>query len=161
MASLALGSRALRVVARGVCGAATARGARRGGTATARGIGARGGRTAVARPYSSTDVMHRLRPDSASHIDLVEIDRLLFRAPREQLWVPPGGRGIFGGQIMGQALRAATLTLGDAGDAFRCHSFHGYFLQAGDPTRDVLYVRGADIPRTSRGDAAAATRICR
>ena len=60
---------------------------------------------------SSTDVEHRVRATSVSHLDLVEIDRYLFRAPREQLWVPPGGRGVFGGQVMGQALRAATLAL--------------------------------------------------
>ena len=32
---------------------------------------------------SSTDVEHRVRATSVSHLDLVEIDRYLFRAPRE------------------------------------------------------------------------------
>ena len=74
---------------------------------------------------SSTDVEHRVRATSVSHLDLVEIDRYLFRAPREQLWVPPGGRGVFGGQVMGQALRAATLAL-DGDEDWRCHSNHSY-----------------------------------
>ena len=87
---------------------------------------------------SSTDVEHRVRSSSTSHLDLVELDRFLFRAPREQLWVPPGGRGVFGGQIMGQALRAATLALDDDQD-WRCHSNHSYFVDAVDPSRDVLY----------------------
>ena len=87
---------------------------------------------------SSTDVEHRVRATSVSHLDLVEIDRYLFRAPREQLWVPPGGRGVFGGQVMGQALRAATLAL-DGDEAWRCHSNHSYFVHAVDPSRDVLY----------------------
>ena len=87
---------------------------------------------------SSTDVEHRVRATSVSHLDLVEIDRYLFRAPREQLWVPPGGRGVFGGQVMGQALRAATLAL-DGDEAWRCHSNHSYFVNAVDPSRDVLY----------------------
>ena len=78
---------------------------------------------------SSTDVEHRVRATSVSHLDLVEIDRYLFRAPREQLWVPPGGRGVFGGQVMGQALRAATLAL-DGDEAWRCHSNHSYFVNA-------------------------------
>ena len=87
---------------------------------------------------SSTDVEHRVRATSVSHLDLVEIDRYLFRAPREQLWVPPGGRGVFGGQVMGQALRAATLAL-DGDEDWRCHSNHSYFVNAVDPSRDVLY----------------------
>ena len=44
---------------------------------------------------STEDVFHTLR-DTGSHIDLVQIDRLLFRASREQLWIPPGGRGVCG-----------------------------------------------------------------
>ena len=86
-------------------------------------------RTAQRCYASSTDVEHRVRATSVSHLDLVEIDRYLFRAPREQLWVPPGGRGVFGGQVMGQALRAATLAL-DGDEAWRCHSNHSYFVVA-------------------------------
>lgn len=45
----------------------------------------------------------------------------------------PGGR-IFGGQVLGQAIIAATRTT----DPDRMpHSMHGYFLRAGDATRDV------------------------
>ena len=90
---------------------------------------------------SSTDVEHRVRATSVSHLDLVEIDRYLFRAPREQLWVPPGGRGVFGGQVMGQALRAATLAL-DGDEAWRCHSNHSYFVNACVEIKPVRRVHG-------------------
>ena len=90
--------------------------------------------------YASKPRMHKLRFETASHIDLEEIDRLLFRAAKEQLWLPPGGRGVFGGQILGQALHAATRAVAQSpGPGWAVHSLHGYFLQAGDPRRDVLY----------------------
>ncbi len=49
----------------------------------------------------------------------------------------PGGRGrSFGGQVIGQALRAANMTV----DADRpVHSLHGYFMRPGDATQPVLY----------------------
>ncbi|KAH8050076.1 hypothetical protein JL722_11611 [Aureococcus anophagefferens] len=93
-------------------------------------------RTAARRTLSSSPKLHRLRSHQASHIDLEEIDRLLFRASRDQLWVPPGGRGVFGGQILGQALHAATRAVGGG---WGVHSLHGYFLQAGNPRHDVIY----------------------
>jgi acyl-CoA thioesterase-2 len=49
----------------------------------------------------------------------------------------PRGRGrSFGGQVIGQALMAATETV----DADRpAHSLHGYFMRPGDATKPVLY----------------------
>ena len=49
----------------------------------------------------------------------------------------PQGRGrSFGGQVIGQALMAATKTV----DAARpVHSLHGYFMRPGDATQPVLY----------------------
>lgn len=86
-------------------------------------------------------VYHALRK-RASHIDLEQLDDLLFRAPRDNLWVPVGGRGVFGGQILGQALHAATRTVDGTMSTPRewaCHSMHAYFLQSGDPELDVIY----------------------
>ncbi|KAJ1458767.1 HotDog domain-containing protein, partial [Pelagophyceae sp. CCMP2097] len=78
-------------------------------------------------------------------LDLNEIDARLFLAPHEHLFVPPGGRGIFGGQIVGQALHAATRTVDGTFPSdgrertWAAHSLHSYFLQAGDPQVDVVY----------------------
>ena len=79
-----------------------------------------------------------LRPNAvgASAIDLEEIDSNLFVAPERMLWQPAGGVGVFGGQVLGQALHAATLT---ADSNFECHSLHAYFLRAGDSARPIVY----------------------
>ena len=49
----------------------------------------------------------------------------------------PNGQGrMFGGQVLGQALMAATHTV--EGDRLN-HSLHGYFMRPGDATQPVLY----------------------
>lgn len=49
----------------------------------------------------------------------------------------PGGRGrSFGGQVIGQALMAATGTVAPEQPV---HSLHGYFMRPGDATKPVLY----------------------
>ena len=86
--------------------------------------------------------MHQLRERGGSHIDLEELDTNLYRAPRQNFWIPLGGRGVFGGQILGQALHAATRTVQGAlpvTRTWKIHSLHGYFLQKGDPSMDVIY----------------------
>ena len=60
-------------------------------------------------------------------MDLEEVDTNLFVAPSENLWVPAGGVGVFGGQVIGQALHAASLTV-ERPD-FQLHSLHAYFLR--------------------------------
>ena len=83
---------------------------------------------------------HRVRAQSESHVDIAEIDKGIYRGPSESLWVPPGGRGVFGGQVIGQALHAATLTVaGTETGARLAHSLHAYFLQPGNPKHDVIY----------------------
>ncbi|KAJ2723308.1 acyl-CoA thioesterase [Coemansia sp. Benny D115] len=52
------------------------------------------------------------------------------------LWRPQGGRGVFGGQVIGQALSAATKTVESP---FRCNSLHCYFLAAGKNTEMIAY----------------------
>jgi acyl-CoA thioesterase-2 len=65
-------------------------------------------------------------------LDLEEIEQNHYRAtsPNE------GWQRVYGGQVIGQALVAASRTV----DADRsAHSLHGYFLRAGDTTRPILY----------------------
>ncbi|KAG0262595.1 Acyl-CoA thioesterase 8 [Actinomortierella ambigua] len=67
-------------------------------------------------------------------LDLEEIDTDLFRS--KTLWIPMGGRGVFGGQVVGQALVAATKTVSSD---YSVHSLHSYFLLPGDSTLPILY----------------------
>ncbi|MDM7860891.1 acyl-CoA thioesterase II [Alteromonas sp. ASW11-36] len=47
-----------------------------------------------------------------------------------------GFRALFGGQVLGQSLEAATRTVPD--DRV-CHSYHSYFLLPGDASKPVIY----------------------
>ncbi len=68
-------------------------------------------------------------------VSLLSLERLeehLFRGQSQDL----GWGAIFGGQVLGQALSAATQTV----PADRLvHSLHGYFLRSGDAARPVIY----------------------
>lgn len=65
-------------------------------------------------------------------LDLEEIDTNHFRAtsPNE------GWQRVYGGQVLGQALVAASRTVPEERSA---HSLHGYFLRPGDTTVPILY----------------------
>lgn len=63
---------------------------------------------------------------------LERIEQNLFRGQSQDL----GWGAIFGGQVLGQALSAATQTV----PAERAvHSLHGYFLRQGDASKPVVY----------------------
>ncbi len=65
-------------------------------------------------------------------LDLEEIDANLYRGPQQ-----PGGRGrVFGGQVIAQALVAATRTVGPERPA---HSLHAYFMRPGDEDYPIVY----------------------
>jgi acyl-CoA thioesterase II len=56
------------------------------------------------------------------------------------VWVGAGPRypwgGLYGGQIVAQALRAATFSV-DA--AYRVHSLHAYFIRSGDHSEPIRF----------------------
>lgn len=60
----------------------------------------------------------------------------LFRGQKDFLWKPIGARGVYGGQVIGQALASAMRTVDPEK---KLHSMHGYFLRKGDPTKDIIY----------------------
>src|SRR5262249_53279645 len=62
---------------------------------------------------------------------LERIDRDLFRGASHDL----GWGAIFGGQVLGQALSAATQTVSGRS----LHSAHGYFIRAGELKRPIVY----------------------
>ena len=97
-----------------------------------------------------------LRPDEmkASALDLEEIDVNLYVAPQAILWRPAGGVGVFGGQVLGQALHAASLTKADD-LSFEVHSLHAYFLRPGDASRPIVY----RVKRTRDGRSFASRSV--
>lgn len=76
--------------------------------------------------------MQRVLKDLVDLLALERIDRDLFRGASQDL----GWGAIFGGQVLGQALSAATQTV--AADR-AVHSLHGYFIRAGDLHRPIVY----------------------
>jgi len=59
---------------------------------------------------------------------------------------------VFGGQVLAQALVAATRTVDPAR---LCHSFHAYFLRPGDPSIPILY----QVDRSRDGGSFSARRV--
>jgi acyl-CoA thioesterase-2 len=81
-------------------------------------------------------------------LDLEAIEENLFRG----LSPPEPVQRVFGGQVLAQALVAATRTV----DAARlCHSFHAYFLRPGDPRVPILY----QVDRSRDGASFTARRV--
>src|SRR5580704_15582430 len=64
-------------------------------------------------------------------LDLEPIEVNIFRGTSPQ----DRSQRVFGGQVLGQALVAASRTV----DGRFCHSLHAYFLIAGDPKVPILY----------------------
>eukprot|EP00158_Paraphelidium_tribonemae_P003566 Partr_v1_DN26230_c1_g4_i3_m48220 putative Acyl-CoA thioesterase len=71
--------------------------------------------------------------EKALDIEEIEVDLYVCR---KDLWKPPGGRGVFGGQVIGQALVAATKSVPSE---FVVHSLHCYFLRPGDSSQPIVY----------------------
>ncbi len=67
-----------------------------------------------------------------SLLDMEALETNLFRGASQDL----GFRQLFGGQVLGQALSAASKTV--ANDR-KANSLHGYFLRAGDAGKPVIY----------------------
>lgn len=65
-------------------------------------------------------------------LNLETIEENLFRGRNEQR----GGGRLFGGQVLGQSLAAASLTVTPDRP---CHSLHAYFLRPGNRTVPVVY----------------------
>ncbi|KAI9272438.1 thioesterase-like superfamily-domain-containing protein [Sporodiniella umbellata] len=86
----------------------------------------------TARFGHADDEDFSLRMEDA--IEVTEIDPNLYMS--KELWLPAGARGVFGGQIIAQALRAAFYSVPED---FDVHSLHSYFILAGSPKVPVIY----------------------
>ncbi|EPC03035.1 hypothetical protein L861_22255 [Litchfieldella anticariensis FP35 = DSM 16096] len=76
--------------------------------------------------------MTRALDDLVALLGLEMIEENLFRGYSQDLGFPQ----LFGGQVLGQALSAASQTLTPERHV---HSLHGYFLRPGDAKRPVIY----------------------
>jgi acyl-CoA thioesterase-2 len=85
--------------------------------------------------------------DLLSILDLEPLELNLFRGRSPQV----GWQRVFGGQVIGQALVAATRTV----DGRAPHSLHAYFLLAGDPKVPIIY----EVDRIRDGKSFATRRV--
>ncbi len=81
-------------------------------------------------------------------LDLEQLEDNLFRGARGN----EGWQRVYGGQVLGQALVAATRTVEPERSV---HSLHGYFLLAGDPSQPIIY----DVDRIRDGGSFTTRRV--
>lgn len=84
-------------------------------------------------------------------VDLLTLEKIEQGLFRGQSW-DLGFRALFGGQVMGQALAAAQLTMPEGRVA---HSFHSYFLLPGDANQPVLF----DVENVRDGRSFSTRRV--
>ena len=92
--------------------------------------------------------MNRILKDLVKLLNLETIEDNLFRGESRDL----GGKSVFGGQVIGQALVAATRTVG--GEALP-HSLHAYFLRPGDMNKPIVY----EVDRVRDGRSFTTRRV--
>lgn len=81
---------------------------------------------------SNSNPLHTMIEDA---LELEEIDLNIYRCESKKLWRPIDSRGVFGGQVIGLSLSAASKTVDPK---FRLHSFHCYFLLPGDNSTSIV-----------------------
>ena len=84
--------------------------------------------------------MHPILADLLHLLQLERIEDNIFRGESRDL----GGERVFGGQVLGQALTAASYTVKDR----EVHSLHAYFLHPGDVNAHIVYE--VDVARDGR-----------
>lgn len=80
-------------------------------------------------------------------LEVIEVNIFRGRSPDESR------QRVFGGQVAGQALVAASRTVDDRDR--RVHSLHAYFLRPGDPTIPILY----EVDRIRDGKSFTTRRV--
>ncbi len=81
-------------------------------------------------------------------LELEKIEINIFRGESQDL----GFGSVFGGQVIGQALSAASRTVDSS---LHAHSLHGYFMRAGDATNPIVYT----VDRIRDGKSFATRRV--
>ncbi len=91
--------------------------------------------------------MNRLLEDLIKVMTLERIELDLFRGESRDIGSPQ----VFGGQVLGQALVAATATV----EARAVHSLHAYFLRRGDCNAPIVY----EVDRARDGNHFSTRRV--
>ena len=92
-----------------------------------------------------------MQPTLADLLHLLKLERIednIFRGESRDV----GSSRVYGGQVLGQALRAASATVEDGREV---HSLHAYFLRAGDVEADIVY----DVDRARDGKSFSNRRV--
>ena len=82
-----------------------------------------------------------------TQLSLEPIEENLFRGSTIDIGTP----NVFGGQVLGQSLMAASHTV----EGLRAHSLHAYFLRAGSTALPIIY----DVERTRDGSSFSTRRV--
>ena len=80
-------------------------------------------------------------------LTLERIEENIFRGQSQNIGTPQ----VYGGQVLGQAIAAAQLTI----DKRPVHSVHAYFLRKGDFNAPIIY----DVDRNREGRSFTARRV--
>jgi acyl-CoA thioesterase-2 len=91
--------------------------------------------------------MHPVLADLVSVLDLESIEANIFRGPSRDIGSPQ----VFGGQVLGQALIAASRTVEERS----VHSLHAYFLRRGDVNAPIVY----EVDRARDGGSFSNRRV--
>ena len=94
-----------------------------------------------------TTEMNPLLADLLRLLRLERLEENIFRGESRDI----GGPRVFGGQVLGQALTAATYTV----DGRDVHSLHAYFLRAGDVKAPIIY----EVDRARDGKSFSNRRV--
>ena len=92
--------------------------------------------------------MDRRLADLQQQFELERLEVDLFRGQSRDTGSPQ----VFGGQVLGQALKAASATIDDGRV---CHSLHAYFLRRGDFSKPIVY----SVDRSRDGGSFSARRV--
>ncbi len=99
-------------------------------------------------PEAKSTPMNQMLQDLVQVLELETLELNLFRGQSRDL----GGKSVFGGQVLGQALVAANRTV-EAGR--RAHSLHAYFLRPGDMAAPIVY----EVERIREGRSFVTRRV--
>lgn len=91
--------------------------------------------------------MDKLLEDLIGLLALETLELDLFRGESRDI----GNPQVFGGQVLGQALMAASRTV----EQRSCHSLHGYFLRRGDVNAPIVY----QVDRSRDGHSFSSRRV--